>query len=120
MISLASCSSHFHQPGDHQRLAHWALVSPVFVPMLMLLKIPPEATQAMYRIADSCTNALTPMSPYFVLALGFLQRYRNSAGIGTLPRPDHAAVRLTMLVTWTLFFWPGGHSASRWAPAFPP
>ncbi|MEU0567875.1 AbgT family transporter [Nonomuraea sp. NPDC005983] len=83
--------------------AQWALVGPVFVPMLMLLKISPEATQALYRIADSCTNAITPMSPYFVLVLGFIQRYRKSAGIGTLMSLT-LPLSMAMLVVWTLFF----------------
>ncbi|RZQ62367.1 AbgT family transporter [Amycolatopsis suaedae] len=83
--------------------AQWALVGPVFVPMLMLLDIPPETTQALYRIADSCTNAITPMSPYFVMALGFLQRYRRSAGIGTLASMT-IPLSLTLLVVWTLLF----------------
>lgn len=83
--------------------AQWALVGPVFVPMLMLLKISPEATQAVYRIADSCTNAISPMSPYFVLVLGFIQRYRKSAGIGTLMALV-LPLTVAMLVVWTLFF----------------
>ncbi|NUW40569.1 AbgT family transporter [Nonomuraea rhodomycinica] len=83
--------------------AQWALVGPVFVPMLMLLDIPPEYTQALYRIADSCTNAITPMSPYFVMALGFLQRYRRSAGIGTLASMT-VPLSLTLLVVWTVLF----------------
>ncbi|WP_371105924.1 MULTISPECIES: AbgT family transporter [Streptomyces] len=84
--------------------AMWALVAPVFVPMLMLLHIPPEATQAVYRIADSCTNAITPMSAYFVMALGFLQRYRRSAGIGTLASLT-LPLSVAMLVAWTLLFY---------------
>ncbi|MDY3127930.1 MAG: AbgT family transporter [Corynebacterium sp.] len=64
--------------------AMWAIAAPVFIPMLMFLNIPPETTQAMYRVADSVTNCITPMSPYFVMALGFIQKYRPSAGIGTL------------------------------------
>jgi aminobenzoyl-glutamate transport protein len=64
--------------------AMWSLVAPVLVPMLMLLDIAPETTQALFRIADAPTNSLTPMSPYFVVALGFIRRYRPSAGIGTL------------------------------------
>lgn len=83
--------------------AQWALVGPVFVPMLMLLDIPPEYTQALYRIADSCTNAITPMSPYFVMALGFLQRYRRSAGIGTLASMT-IPLAFTLLAVWTLLF----------------
>ena len=62
----------------------WALAAPVLVPMLMLLDVPAETTQALFRIADSGSTAITPMSPYFVMALGFLQRYRKDAGIGTL------------------------------------
>ncbi|MEE4590406.1 AbgT family transporter [Streptomyces sp. DSM 41524] len=84
--------------------AMWALVAPVFVPMLMLLHIPPEATQAVYRIADSCTNAITPMSAYFVMALGFLQRYRRSAGIGTFASLT-LPLSVAMLVAWTLLFY---------------
>ncbi|MER7082268.1 aminobenzoyl-glutamate transport protein [Saccharopolyspora kobensis] len=83
--------------------AQWALVAPVFVPMLMLLDIPPETTQALYRIADSCTNVITPMSPYFVMALGFIQRYRRDAGIGTLAAMT-IPLALTMLLVWTLLF----------------
>ncbi|MEU5271574.1 AbgT family transporter [Streptomyces hygroscopicus] len=64
--------------------AMWSLVAPVLVPMLMLLSIRPETTQALFRIADAPTNSLSPMSPYFVIALGFIRRYRPSAGIGTL------------------------------------
>ena len=33
--------------------ALWSLAAPVFVPMLMLLDINPETTQAIYRVADS-------------------------------------------------------------------
>lgn len=84
--------------------AQWTLVAPIFVPMLMLLDIPPETTQALYRIADSCTNAITPMSPYFAMALTFVQRYRKSAGIGTLAALT-MPIALSMLVVWTLFFY---------------
>ncbi|MCF1594348.1 AbgT family transporter [Streptomyces muensis] len=84
--------------------AQWALVGPVFVPMFMLLDIPPEVTQAVYRIADSCTNAATPMSAYFVMTLGVVQRYRRSAGIGTLLSLT-LPLCLTMLAAWTLLFY---------------
>ncbi|GAA1184898.1 AbgT family transporter [Streptomyces hebeiensis] len=83
--------------------AMWALIGPVFVPMLMLLHVAPETTWALYRIADSCTNAITPMSPYFVLCLGFVRRYRPTAGIGTLMSLT-LPVSLAMLLVWTLLF----------------
>ena len=58
---------------------------------------------AVYRIADSCTNSITPMSSTFILTVGFLQMYRKKAGIGTLLSFTLPAA-LAMLVAWTLLF----------------
>lgn len=87
--------------------AKWALLAPIFVPMLMQLGISPELTQAAYRIGDSTTNIVTPLMPYFPLVVAFCQRYVKNTGIGTLTSlmlPFSA----TFLVSWTLFlmaFW---------------
>lgn len=83
--------------------AMWSLAAPIFVPMLMLVDIAPETTQAMYRIADSVTNCVTPMSPYFVMALGFIQQYRKSAGIGTLASFT-IPLAMVIWVVWIAFF----------------
>lgn len=83
--------------------AMWALAAPVLVPMLMLVHVPAGTTQALFRIADSGSTAITPMSPYFVMALGFLQRYRKSAGLGTLASYT-LPLAVAMTVAWTLLF----------------
>lgn len=83
--------------------AMWSIAAPVLVPMLMLLAVPAETTQALFRIADSGSTAVTPMSPYFVMALGFLQRYRKSAGIGTLASYT-LPLAICMTLSWTLLF----------------
>jgi aminobenzoyl-glutamate transport protein len=83
--------------------ALWALVAPVLVPMLMLIGTNPAATLAVYRIADSCTNSITPMSTSFVLTVGYLQTLNRRAGVGTLVSFTLPAA-LTMLVVWTLLF----------------
>ncbi len=83
--------------------ALWALAAPVLVPMLMLSGIEAETTQAVYRVADSVTNCVTPMSPYFVMALGFIQRYRKSAGIGTLASLT-IPIAAVVWVVWIAFF----------------
>lgn len=83
--------------------ALWSLAAPVFVPMLMQLDINPETTQAIYRVADSVTNCVTPTSPYFVMALGFVQRFRRSAGIGTLASYT-IPLAAVIWVVWVLFF----------------
>ena len=64
--------------------AKWALIGPIFVPMLLLAGIAPEATQVAYRIGDSTTNIITPLMPYFGVVVTFVQKYDESAGIGTL------------------------------------
>ena len=64
--------------------AKYAFLAPVFVPMLMQVGISPELTQAAYRVGDSVTNIITPLNPYMVVILAFLQRYMPQAGIGTL------------------------------------
>ncbi|GAB4085865.1 AbgT family transporter [Myceligenerans cantabricum] len=83
--------------------AMWAIAAPIVVPMLMLLSVPAETTQALFRIADSGSTAITPMSPYFIMALGFLQRYRKDAGIGTLASYT-LPLAVCMTVAWSALF----------------
>jgi aminobenzoyl-glutamate transport protein len=64
--------------------AKWALLAPIFVPMLMQLGISPDATQAAYRVGDSTTNIITPLMPYFALVVVFCQNYVKGSGIGTV------------------------------------
>ncbi|EOZ93720.1 Aminobenzoyl-glutamate transport protein [Indibacter alkaliphilus LW1] len=82
--------------------AKWALISPIFVPMLMQLEISPDLTQAAYRVGDSVSNIITPLLPYFPLIVVFCQRYVKSTGIGTLVS-IMLPYSLVLLVIWTLF-----------------
>lgn len=99
MLLIVSVMNFFITSGS----AQWSLVGPVFVPMFMLLDISPETTTALYRIADSCTNIITPMSPYFALTLGIMRGYRKDVGIGslfslTLP------LSIALFIVWTAVF----------------
>ncbi len=97
--------------------AKWAIMAPIFVPMLMLMGYSPELTQAAYRIGDSYSNILTPLLPYFPLIIVFAQKYQKNLGIGTiislmLPFAIVFAVaRIIMLVIWMLLGWPLGPGA---------
>lgn len=64
--------------------AKWALISPVMVPMLMLLGISPEMATAAYRVGDGATNIITPLMVYFPLILIFCQRWDKDFGLGSL------------------------------------
>lgn len=83
--------------------AQWALMAPVIVPMLMYVGISPEVSQMLFRIGDSPTNIITPMSPYFALALTFLQRYYKRSGVGTLMSLA-LPYSISMIVGWFAFF----------------
>jgi aminobenzoyl-glutamate transport protein len=82
--------------------AKWAMLSPIFVPMLMALGLSPELTQAAYRVGDSTTNIITPMMPYFPLVVVFCQRYVKNTGIGTVTAMM-LPYSVCFLVIWTAF-----------------
>jgi aminobenzoyl-glutamate transport protein len=102
--------------------AKWALLAPVFVPMLYLLGISPEATQVAYRIGDSSTNIITPLMPYFGVVIAFAQRYRSEFGIGTLVAmmlPYSVAYLMSwsgLLLVWLWLGWPLGPGAPMILP----
>jgi aminobenzoyl-glutamate transport protein len=75
--------------------AKWAILAPVFVPMLMLIGYSPEVTQTAFRIGDSTTNIITPMMSYFGLILAFVNKYDKNLGIGTI---------ISMMLPYTIFF----------------
>ncbi len=97
--------------------AKWAILAPIFVPMLMLMGYSPETTQAAYRIGDSYSNILTPLLPYFPLVITFAAKYMKEVGIGTiislmLPfSVAFALVRIPMFVAWIWLGWPLGLEA---------
>ncbi len=64
--------------------AKWAMMAPVFVPIMMQLGYSPELTQMAYRIADSSTNIISPLMTYFAIIIAFAQKYDKKMGIGTL------------------------------------
>lgn len=64
--------------------AKWSALSPVVVPMFMLLGISPEMTTAAYRMGDSYTNIMTPLMSYFPLILAFSRRWDGTMGVGSL------------------------------------
>ncbi len=81
--------------------AKYAFFAPVFVPMFMQVGISPELTQAAYRVGDSISNVVTPLNPYVVIILVFMQRFVPKAGIGTLVALM-LPYALAFLVAWSV------------------
>jgi len=83
--------------------AKWALLAPILVPAFYLLGIEPAAVQGAYRVADSSTNIITPLMPYFPLVLMYAQKYEKDIGVGrllTLMLP----YGMTLLLGWGAMF----------------
>ncbi|MBB1342386.1 AbgT family transporter [Pseudoalteromonas sp. SR45-6] len=106
--------------------AKWALLGPVFVPMLMQLGISPDLTQAAYRVGDSSSNIITPLMPYFPLVVVYCQKYVKGTGIGTLIAMM-LPYSIAFMIGWSLFllgYWalgiPLGLDASYVYPAVTP
>lgn len=82
--------------------AKWVLFAPIFVPMMMKLGWSPELTQLIYRIGDSCTNCMTPMTSALPWIIMLMQKYDKNAGMGnyfsmTMP------YAFGFLCTWPIF-----------------
>ena len=84
--------------------AKWAILAPVFIPMLMLAgNYHPAMTQLFYRIGDSATNAFTPVMPYLWVMLKTAQdSYDPELRIGTFTS-CLLPIGVVMLFVWILF-----------------
>ncbi|MGL5378040.1 MAG: AbgT family transporter [Cetobacterium sp.] len=104
--------------------AKWAILAPVFVPMLMRIGYTPEFTQLAYRIGDSTTNIISPLMSYFAMIIVFMQKYDKKASLGTLVSVM-LPYSMVFLVGWSIFLaiWmltgaPIGPGASILLPGF--
>jgi aminobenzoyl-glutamate transport protein len=103
--------------------AKWLILAPIFVPMLSMVGLSPAATQLAYRIGDSSTNIISPISYYVPVIIGLIEQYKseeekNTTGIGTvisLTMPYSLAylVSLTaLLIVWYMLKLPLGPGVS--------
>jgi aminobenzoyl-glutamate transport protein len=86
-----------------QAIAKWALLAPIFIPLFLRLNVAPQTVLAAYRVGDSPGNVITPLMAYFPLIVIFAQRYKKSAGIGTVVSLMLPYV-VILSIAWTLFF----------------
>ncbi|MBQ9024204.1 MAG: AbgT family transporter [Bacilli bacterium] len=56
----------------------WTLFAPTLLPLFMKSNITPEFTTAIFRLASSTTNMISPLFSYFVIYLGFVGLYSKS------------------------------------------
>lgn len=99
-IILCACVNLFVGSGS----AKWTIMAPIFVPMLTLIGYDPAFVQVAYRIGDSCTNAMSPMSAYLFMILAIAQeKYDKDAQLGTF-LSNLVPCCLIMLACWIVLF----------------
>ena len=79
--------------------AKWLILAPIFVPMFSMLGLSPALTQATYRIADTCTNIISPVDYYVPVIMGLLATYNKDpdrkVGLGTV---------ISLCMPYSIFF----------------
>ena len=85
----------------------WAILAPIFVPMLMAVGISPELTQAAFRVSDSSINVVTPMFAFYPLIISYCQKYCKKTGVGTLSSMmlPYSIGLLVVLMVMLYIFW---------------
>lgn len=66
----------------------WMILAPIFIPMFYAIGFTPGLTSVAYRIGDSATNAIAPISTDIALIIGLLETYKpdpsKKVGMGTV------------------------------------
>jgi aminobenzoyl-glutamate transport protein len=62
----------------------WAIFAPIFIPLFMRLGVAPQTVLAAYRVGDSPMNVITPLMVYLPFIVLVAQRYKKTAGLGTI------------------------------------
>ena len=57
--------------------AKWMILAPILIPMLYTIGFSPALTTVAYRIGDSATNAIAPISSDVALIVGLLGKYNT-------------------------------------------
>jgi len=88
-------------PGS---LEKWYLISPILVPLFMRGNLTPDFAQFVFKAADSVGKVITPVFIYFILMVGFIQKYNIKENKVTLFNTMKLIwpIIITMIIFWLL------------------
>jgi aminobenzoyl-glutamate transport protein len=81
----------------------WAILAPIFIPLFYRLGISPATVLAGYRVGDGPANVVTPLMVYLAFIVLQAQRWRRSAGLGTVVAMM-LPYTVVLIVLWTIFY----------------
>ena len=76
LILLVTVISNILVPSS---ISKWAILSPNIMNIVMKANITPEFAQIVFRTGDSISNCITPLFPYFVIFIGFVEIYMKNS-----------------------------------------
>jgi len=80
----------------------WLLISPLLIPLFMRANFTPDFAQFIFRVADGIGSSLTPVFIYFIIMIGFIQKYNLKENKVTL----FGTYRLIMpVILWAVVIW---------------
>ena len=86
-------------PGSIEK---WVLISPVLVPLFMRGNLTPDFAQFVFKAADSVGKIITPLFIFFIIMVGFIQKYNTNENKVTL----FNTLRLILpIIIITVIFW---------------
>jgi len=88
-------------PGDLQK---WSLISPILVPLFMRGNLTPDFAQFVFKAADSVGKVITPLFIYFIIMVGFIQKYNVKENKVTLFNTMKLIwpIIIAMIIFWLL------------------
>ena len=83
--------------------AKWMLLGPLLIPMMYNVNqsMTPDVVAAAYRVADSCTNTITPLMTYAGVVLMYMRKYKKDFSAGNLISMM-VPYSVTFLASWSL------------------
>lgn len=88
-------------PGSIEK---WSLISPVLVPLFMRGNLTPDFAQFVFKAADSVGKVITPLFIFFIITVGFIQKYNTNENKITLFNTMKLIwpIVLMMIIMWLL------------------
>ncbi len=82
----------------------WMLLGPIFIPMLYTANssMTPDVVAAAFRVADSCTNIITPLMTYAGVILLYMRKYEKKFTVGNLIG-TMMPYSIIFTIAWTAF-----------------
>lgn len=84
-------------------ISKWSICAPTIVPLFMKSNITPSFTQFIFTAADGVGKAITPIFGYFIVFIGYLEKYNENKKITIFGTIRSIIVPVLLItITWIL------------------